>query len=61
MARLTAQQRYLFDLRGFLILRNMVPQEEVCAAQDAISANLARFHERKGGLRNSRLDAFQVL
>ena len=59
MAKLTAQQRYLFDLRGFLILRNIIPSDELTAAKEAISANLHKFHERKGALRNSRLEAFQ--
>ena len=59
MGGLTAQQRYLFDLRGFLILRNVIPSEDLNAAKESISANLHKFHERKGALRNSRLEAFQ--
>ena len=59
MTGLTAQQRYLFDLRGFLVLRNIIPTSELTAAKDAISANMHKFHERKEGLRNSRLKEFQ--
>eukprot|EP00116_Pleurobrachia_bachei_P006894 sb/3467156/ len=56
---LTPAQRYLFDLRGFLILRNVISPTEIEAARTAITANMHRFHERAGGLLNSRLDQFK--
>ena len=58
-AGLTPAQRYLFDLRGFLILRNVISQSEIEAARTAITANMHRFHERAGGLLNSRLETFR--
>lgn len=59
MSGVTAQQRYLFDLRGFLVLRNIIPKSDLTAAKEAISANMYRFHERTGGLRNSTLQEFK--
>ena len=59
MGGLTAHQRYLFDLRGFLILRNVISPADVTAARAAIATNMNRFCERKGDLRNARLEAFK--
>ena len=54
MGKLTANQRYLFDLCGYVI-----PADHVTAARTAISANLHRFKERTGEMRESKLAAFQ--
>lgn len=54
-APFTEEQRYLFDLNGFLLLRGVLSTEEVAAANDAIDANLHASQERKGILRNTRL------
>ena len=59
MGKLTANQRYLFDVCGYVVLRNIIPADHVTAAQTAISANLHRFKERTGEMRESTLAAFQ--
>ena len=54
-AGLSAKQRYLFDLNGFLVLKGALSPDEVKAANDAIDANADKLHERKGQLRTSAL------
>ena len=54
-AGLSAKQRYLFDLNGFLVLKGALSPEEVKAANEAIDANADKLHERKGQLRTSAL------
>ena len=52
---LTHAQKYLFDLNGFIVLRNMFDADIVERANDAVDAHLDRLHERKGQLRTSGL------
>ena len=47
-AGLSAKQRYLFDLNGFLVVKGALSPDEVKAANDAIDANSDKLHERKG-------------
>ena len=54
-AGLSAKQRYLFDLNGFLVVKGALSPDEVKAANDAIDANADKLHERKGQLRTSAL------
>jgi hypothetical protein len=49
------KQKYLFDLNGFLVLRNVFDQDMVARANAAVDAHLDRLHERKGELRTSGL------
>jgi len=49
------EQRYLFDLNGFIHLKGVLSPEEVLAANQAIDANASAARERKGVLRNTRL------
>ena len=46
---------YLFDLNGFLVIRNAFSPEEVAKANAAIDANADKLKERKGKLRTSAL------
>ena len=55
---LTAEQRYLFDLRGYLIIRNAIPDSEIAECRHAISVNMDKFKQREGALRNAQRDAF---
>ncbi|KAL1503143.1 hypothetical protein AB1Y20_011205 [Prymnesium parvum] len=53
---LSHKQKYLFDLNGFLVLRNVLTDAELGAANAAIDAHLAtELHERTGPLRTSAL------
>jgi ectoine hydroxylase-related dioxygenase (phytanoyl-CoA dioxygenase family) len=51
---MTAAERYLFDLNGFLIVRNVLTNEEVAACNAAIDARADRMVERSApALRNA--------
>ena len=52
---LSAKYKYLFDLNGFLIVRGVLSEEEVAAANAAIDNHLDTLHERSGKLRTSGL------
>jgi len=44
--------KFLFDLNGFIVVRNVLSKEELAAAHAAIDAH--EWHERKGAVRNSK-------
>ena len=44
-------ERYLFDLNGFIIVRNVFTADEIARANAAIDARSERIVERKGDLR----------
>lgn len=51
----TPEQKYLFDLNGFIVIRGVLSAEEVAAAHAAIDAHTAEFKERADkALRNTR-------
>ena len=53
---LTANEKYLFDLNGFLVLRNVLSPEMIADANTAIDKHEAtELHERSGELRTSAL------
>lgn len=52
---LTAAEKYLFDTSGYIILRNVLTEEEVNAANTAIEKRIDQLHERTGKLRCSTL------
>ena len=49
------KHKYLFDLNGFLVLRNVFSAEDVAAANAAVDAHVDTYHERTGQLRTSGL------
>ena len=54
---MTAHERFLFDLNGFLVVRNVFTPEEVRAANAAIDANAASMRARDAqALRNAKTD-----
>jgi len=53
--RFTDEERYLFDLNGFLVVRGVLSPAEVAAANDAMDAHQEDAQERNGILRNTRL------
>jgi len=55
LSQFTEEQRYLFDLNGFLVVRNVLSAEDVAAANTAIDAHVDEAQERTGVLRNTRL------
>ncbi|KAA8491853.1 hypothetical protein FVE85_8335 [Porphyridium purpureum] len=57
-AGLSTEQRYLFDVRGYVILRHVLSPEECKELHDAIDANADAFHERTGNLMNSTQPPF---
>lgn len=52
---LTKAQRYLFDLNGFLVLKNAFDADAVKAANEAVDAHVHTLRERSGKLRTSAL------
>jgi len=58
MSAMTATEKYVFDLRGFIVLRGVLSPEEVTAANAAVDACSAQFKERKGDLRNANNTGF---
>lgn len=55
ISQFSDQERYLFDLNGFLVVRNVLSQDELAAANAAIDAHQDHAQERSGILRNTRL------
>ena len=55
---LSADERYLFDLQGYLVLKAVVPPAEVAAANAAIDRRRAEFVERGVTVRNARTAAW---
>ena len=52
---MTPEQKYLFDLNGFIIIRGVLSKEEIAAAHAAIDAHTPLFKERaEKALRNTR-------
>lgn len=51
---MTAEERFFFDLNGFLIVRGVLSSEEVEAANAAIDKHADDILERHGDLRNTR-------
>ena len=52
---MTPEQKYLFDLNGFIIIRGVLSEEEIAAAHAAIDAHTPLFKERvEKALRNTR-------
>jgi len=52
---MTPEQKYLFDLNGFIVIRGVLSPEEIAAANAAIDANTPEFKERaESALRNTR-------
>ena len=52
---MTHKQKYLFDLNGFLVIRNAFEPDLVERANAAVDFHVDRLHERKGKLRTSGL------
>ena len=51
---MTPEQKYLFDLNGFIIIRGVLSEEEIAAAHAAIDAHTPLFKERaEKALRNT--------
>jgi len=51
---MSAEQKFFFDLNGFLVVRGVLSAEEVAAANAAIDAHSNGTLERSGELRNTR-------
>jgi ectoine hydroxylase-related dioxygenase (phytanoyl-CoA dioxygenase family) len=52
---MTPTQKYLFDLNGYIVLKNVFSEEEVAAANAAVDSHMETLHERSGKLRTSGL------
>ena len=52
---LTQKQKYMFDLNGFLVIRDAFNASLVARANTAIDAHMSTLHERAGQLRTSGL------
>eukprot|EP00400_MALV-I_sp_L67-5_P000494 gene494-1040_t len=59
MAALTREQLYCFDTFGYLILRNALSSEFVQRLHSAFDANVEKFVERTGALKNGRAAEYQ--
>lgn len=53
---MTPEEKFLFDLNGFLVVRGVLTPDEVHAANVAIDAHRSDIIERKGELRNTTVD-----
>jgi len=53
----TSEQRYRFDLQGFIVLRGVLTPEEVASANAAIDAQTSEFVERASSIRNTSGDS----
>mmetsp|Transcript_57639 Transcript_57639/g.100873 ORF Transcript_57639/g.100873 Transcript_57639/m.100873 type:complete len:362 (+) Transcript_57639:73-1158(+) len=54
-SKMSATDKYLFDLNGYIVLRGVLSEEEVAAANSAVEAHMDTLHERTGKLRTSGL------
>lgn len=59
-AGLTAEERYLFDLNGYLLVRGALDSEEVKALNDAITEHSDEAVSRTGSLSNAPPGAFSA-
>jgi hypothetical protein len=55
---LTEAERYIFDVRGYLVLRGVLSKEEVGSAVSAISKHKEEFVERHAQIKNAKQAAF---
>jgi hypothetical protein len=56
-ALMTAQERFLFDLNGFLVLRGVLSPDEVKAANTAVDLHASQLHARSAAaLQNAEAD-----
>ena len=53
-AGLSARERFLFDLNGFLVVRNVFSPEEIAVANAAVDAHTSAMQPRGEGLRNTK-------
>jgi len=51
--QMSAEEKFLFDTNGYIIVKGVLSPEEVEAANSAIDAHEGDFKERKGKLRNT--------
>ena len=51
------EELYLFDLNGYLVIEDVLTQEEITAANQSIDQNLDKMHIRS---RDQRLDGNSV-
>lgn len=54
-SKMSATDKYLFDLNGFIVIRGALSEEEVADANNAVEAHMDTLHERTGKLRTSGL------
>lgn len=52
---MSAAEKYLFDLNGYIVLRGIFSEKDVDMANEAVDAHLDSLHERTGKLRTSAL------
>ena len=57
-ASISEEERFLFDLEGYLVVKNVFTKEEVAAANAAVDRKSEVMVERKGALRNSKNGTF---
>ena len=51
---ITERERFLFDLNGFLVVRNVFSAEEIAAANVAVDAHQSTMKPRQDALRNAK-------
>lgn len=57
MRQMTEDERYIFDLNGYIIVRNVLTQDDIETANKAIDKHLHEAHERSStALRNAKKD-----
>ena len=58
MRQPTEEDKFLFDLEGFLVVKNVFSKDDIVAANRAIDRRQNEIKERTGGLRNSKKGTF---
>lgn len=57
MSSLSHEEKFLFDLQGYIVVRNVLTKEDVASANSAIDAHVNDISDREGALRNAPADS----
>ena len=59
IGNLTEEERYLFDLQGYLVLRQAISGDEIAQMNRAIDKHQDQFVERQQTIRNAKVKTFK--
>mmetsp|Transcript_41289 Transcript_41289/g.78930 ORF Transcript_41289/g.78930 Transcript_41289/m.78930 type:complete len:337 (+) Transcript_41289:158-1168(+) len=52
--QMSLEEKFLFDTNGYIVVKNVLSQEDLALANNAVDQHAADFKERKGKLRNTK-------